>query len=136
MSTVTVSPDGIAGALQEILTDYSNKLTEQVDRELKSSADNCKNEIQAKSPVKAYGSPRGRYKAGWAVKKTGKLKGVGSVGGYVVHNKTDYQLTHLLEKGHVSKNQYGTYGRVGARPHIGDAAARNVEKCIENLRNL
>ena len=29
-----------------------------------------------------------------------------------------YRLAHLLEKGHASRNQYGSYGRVRGRTHI------------------
>ena len=58
-------------------------------------------------------SPRkyGDYAQGW---KAGKQRG----GDYVVHNATDYQLTHLLENGHVVRNKKGTYGRAPAIKHI------------------
>jgi hypothetical protein len=53
----------------------------------------------------------GRYARGWRVKAEGKLSAV-------VHNATDYQLTHLLEKGHVVRNKSGTYDRARAISHI------------------
>lgn len=48
----------------------------------------------------------GDYRKGWARKKDGT--------GYTIHNKTDYQLTHLLEHGHAKVGG----GRVAARVHI------------------
>lgn len=57
-------------------------------------------------------SPRltGSYARGWRVSKRG--------GGLVVHNATDYQLTHLLENSHVIANGSGTYGRTTPIKHI------------------
>jgi len=58
------------------------------------------------SPVKD-----GSYARGWKVsKKQGS--------DLVVHNATDYQLTHLLENGHVIRNKKGTYGRTHPIKHI------------------
>lgn len=61
-------------------------------------------------------SPKGpphkrRYAEGWKVSKKGR-------GDLVVHNATNYQLTHLLENGHVVRNKKGTYGRTHPIKHI------------------
>ena len=77
-------------------------------------------------------SPRGRsgrYAKGWRVKK---VKQEGRRYEVIVHNKTDYQLTHLLENGHV-KVLWGkrTGGFVKAEPHIKKAeevAISNIER--------
>ena len=58
------------------------------------------------SPVKS-----GSYAKGWGVKRLGDMD-------IVVHNRTDYQLTHLLENGHVIRNKKGTYGRTHGIKHI------------------
>ena len=39
-------------------------------------------------------------------------------GSIVVHNTNHFQLTHLLENGHVVINLYGTYGRTNGKKHI------------------
>lgn len=40
-------------------------------------------------------------------------------GTYVLKVRAEkYQLSHLLEFGHISSNQYGVYGKVRGRPHF------------------
>lgn len=57
----------------------------------------------------------GRYSRGWTIKRQYGSHGVPDV---IIHNKTDYQLTHLLEFSHVIRNQYGEFGRTSPHPHI------------------
>lgn len=64
-------------------------------------------------------SPRGtphqkKYAEGWRVSKKRKAD-------LVVHNATNYQLTHLLENGHLIVNKKGTYGRTHPIKHIAPA---------------
>ena len=51
------------------------------------------------------------------MKKNG-LSVSGNIVNIVVHNKTDYQLTHLLENGHVIRNKKGDWGRTRPIKHI------------------
>ena len=37
---------------------------------------------------------------------------------WIVHNSKNYQLTHLLEDGHVVVNKHGVVGRASAHKHI------------------
>lgn len=63
-------------------------------------------------------SPKGRtgsYARGWSLKRVAARHGLADV---VVHNRTDYQLTHLLENGHLIRNKYGEYGRTNGVKHI------------------
>ena len=78
-------------------------------------------------------SPRltGSYARGWRVSKRG--------GGLVVHNATDYQLTHLLENSHVIANGSGTYGRSTPIKHIepaGQWASEELPRRIVEELNL
>lgn len=84
--------------------------------EVKSTAKVCKEEIRAASPVQT-----GDYRKGWRVKVLFESSSNVRV---VVHNATDYQLTHLLEKGHAKRNG----GRVPAYPHIAQAEKRASER--------
>ena len=101
-------------AKTESVTAQMKELLDKVDKEVQQSAkkniDGVAKESAQKlrntSPVKT-----GSYAKGWGVKKLGDMD-------VVVHNRTDYQLTHLLENGHVIRNKKGTYGRAPAIKHI------------------
>ena len=82
-------------------------------------------------------SPRGRrrsktYAQGWEFKVDSKTKD--SYGGKV-WNATNYQLTHLLENGHLIVNKIGGVGWASAVPHI-DPVYQKIkspfEKAMEN----
>lgn len=65
-------------------------------------------------------SPRGHrksnsYRSGWAVKKGRKQKDQHYA---EVWNATNYQLTHLLENGHLITNKRGGVGWAEGQPHI------------------
>jgi len=52
------------------------------------------------------------YSRGWRLKKE-------RWGSYIIHNSTNYQLTHLLENGHIVVNAKGNTGkRAQAHKHI------------------
>ena len=52
------------------------------------------------------------YSRGWRLKKE-------RWGSYIIHNSTNYQLTHLLENGHIVVNAKGNTGkRAEAHKHI------------------
>jgi hypothetical protein len=50
-----------------------------------------------------------------------------------VYNKTDYQLTHLLEKGHAIA---GGTGRVPAYPHIGPVERKYIPQYEERINEI
>lgn len=110
--------------MQELLDEYSETVKDVV---AKSS------EAAAKDTMKTLRSvthPRltGEYARGWAVKKQGE-------GDYIVHNRTQYRLTHLLENGHVAANQYGSgYKRVAAIKHIEPAEQEGIRIFEEEIR--
>lgn len=78
-----------------------------------------------------YQERTGTYTKDWAVDKRGsRTSVVTGLNGYSVYNKKHYQLTHLLEYGHQSRNG----GRVKEFEHIapvndqmGEMAAGKIE---------
>ena len=112
----------ITAQLDKIMTEYEGDVEAVVGTAASMAAKKTKADIVAASPV-GTGKRAGSYKRGWAVKRV-SAKGLVS---YIVHNKTDYQLTHLLEKSHVIKNQFGEYGRTNPTPHIAPAAEKGAE---------
>lgn len=113
----------IQAELERILDKYADKVNESVDDVAGKIASDTAKDLKQTSPRKS-----GKYAKGWAVKKDGS-------GRYIVHNKTDYQLTHLLNNGHVVANQYGTYGRTTGDNHIGKAADKYEREFIDELTN-
>lgn len=94
----------VALQMENLLDEYVKDVRETTDEVMKDTATEAVQKLKATSPKAKTGRRKGRYAKGWKVKKNGKMD-------YVVYNSTDYQLTHLLENGHVVKNQYGEYDR-------------------------
>ena len=102
-SSVTVQMD-------KILDSYSREVQEATNKAIDSVAKESASKLRDTSPRKT-----GDYAKGWKVKKERGKDGLQTA---IVHNKTNYQLTHLLENGHVVRNKKGTYGRTRAIKHI------------------
>lgn len=92
--------------MKQILDEYTDEVNDVLHEAAKTTADEAEDRLHNTSPRKT-----GNYAAGWEVKQEGKYD-------YIVHNSTNYQLTHLLENGHVIRNKKGTYGRAPAHKHI------------------
>ena len=104
--------------LDEINDDIRKATKNNIDRTAKESVQKLKNT----SPVKT-----GSYAKGWGTKKQGDMD-------VVVHNRTDYQLTHLLENGHVIKNKKGEYGRTRPIKHIEPAEQEGIQNFEQLVR--
>lgn len=89
------------------------KLSAEVifDSIIDANAEKCVARLKQSSPE----GTRGRYKTGWAVKKGRKTKNQYFA---EVWNETDWQLTHLLENGHLIVNKRNGVGWAEAVPHI------------------
>ena len=116
--------------INEILNDYSSDIQESITEVAYKVAEDGKNKLKVTSPKRT-----GDYRKGWRVdKRHGK--------GFVhatIYNATDWQLTHLLEKPHAIKNQYGTWGTSKPQVHIepvekecNQAFEKNVKQIIKN----
>lgn len=113
---------GISNEIAKIMNDYSEEAKEALEEAAKSAAEATMNELRNTSP----GS--GKYARSWNVKNQSTLTNPS----YIVHNVKHYRLTHLLEYGHMISNQFGTYGREPAQPHIGNAEQKGIVE-FENL---
>lgn len=131
MADIKVSKDNeLSVAIGKALDEYTEEIRETAEKIIDQVAKETLARVKKDSP-----RDRGDYVKGWKVvrDKTRKTTSVRNV---------DYPgLTHLLEKGHVIKNQYGGWTRKSGggsdtdpRPHIIPAqewAAEEVERRIE-----
>lgn len=114
--------DDLASEIAKELTEYNQEVTDGIKAEVKTVAKECKNEIQQNSPVDT-----GSYRKGWQVKTAYESSGDIRV---VIRNRTDYQLTHLLEYGHAKVNG----GRVNGKPHIRPAEEHAEQKLMKKVK--
>ncbi|WP_405100808.1 HK97 gp10 family phage protein [Oceanobacillus sp. FSL H7-0719] len=118
-----VSIDSFADELVNILQEYTTEVEEGLEKAKEDNAKNAVKVLKRTSPVGTRKRKR-RYYQGWRAKKIGTA--------WVVHNATDYQLTHLLEKGHAKVGG----GRVPGKPHIAPVEEQVIvgyEKQLEKI---
>lgn len=105
--------NSIAIQMDRILDQYDKEVKKVTDESIEKVSKEAVRKLKNTSPK---GTPhRRRYAEGWRKKKTKGRNGIDEV---TVHNATNYQLTHLLENGHVIRNAKGTYGRTNGIKHI------------------
>lgn len=107
----------VSNAIKKVLEDEGYRIQTVVNQAAEESAQELVQELKNSSPRRT-----GKYSRSWTA-SAGKTIG-SSFKSYVVHNAKHYQLTHLLEKGHVIRS--GGYAR--AIPHIASATDRIAEK--------
>lgn len=129
MATKKIDSAKLALTINEYLKDYGEDIEDAVVNNAQKEAKAAIKYLKAVSPEdtsrkKKRATP---YKDGWT-KKTRKL------GRYtfsqVVYNKTNYQLTHLLEFGFTHRD--GKH--VAAQPHIREAEKIYKEKFVDALK--
>ena len=112
----TMGTKSVEAQMKELLDTFDHHVQEVVEDAAKESAKECVQKLKATSPKRPGG---GSYARSWTSKKLAK--------GWVVYTK-EYQLTHLLENGHVSANQYGEYGvRFNGIKHIAPVEEEGIE---------
>lgn len=123
---------GAYGSLAKTINEELQSIGVAVDDGMQEVFDEVGKEAVKKlkktSPVNPKGKQSGRYAKGWTYEKGKKYRGK-AVG--VVRNKTDPQLTHILEYGHPLVRNGKVVGNVEAREHIRPVAEWVAEE-IEN----
>lgn len=99
----------VSAQVAEILEEYSERVKDVTNNAIDKTAKESSSKLKNTSPKRT-----GKYARGWRVTKK---RGSGGIETVTVHNR-HYQLTHLLENGHIVRNKKGTYGRTSGIPHI------------------
>lgn len=118
----TVKPEMFAQAVKDYLELYVEDIGEAVEETSNQIGKEARDELKQTSPKR-----RGNYAKGWTVKKDKKNKSYYTI---KVWNRTDYQLTHLLEFGHATRNG----GRTKAIPHIRPVEEKYKEKFEKQIK--
>ena len=125
-----VTVDELASAIMKELEEFQNVTDEAVEKGVSETAKDAVKELQNAHPSGSgrYGSWDKKYNKGWKVMQTKTDKRYHKKA--TIHNATDYQLTHLLEKGHALRNG----GRTRAFPHIAPVAEKCENELVKNIK--
>lgn len=120
---VKANPDNLPEELVKELQDWTNtELRQKVNEAIRETAETGAKMLRNGGP---YAERTGKYTKDWDAKMRKKaLTAITNTEEYTVYNKRKYQLTHLLENGHQSRNG----GRVRPFEHI-----KPTEEFIETL---
>lgn len=119
--------------IKEILGEYSKEIDDNMYEIAKEIARDGVKKLKSTSPVNQKNTRnKGRYKRGWTMDIE---KGFGVVEA-TIHNKTDYQLTHLLEKPHLKRNGGYTIPKVHIAPVEQDCIQDFKRQLKERITNV
>ena len=107
--------------MEKILKEVGSAAEDAIQEGFKTAPKKTASLLRSNSP-KLHGD----YSRGWRVKREDKHL-------TVVHNATMPGLTHLLENGHVVKNQSGSYGRTNGIKHIKPAEEQGQESFFDTV---
>lgn len=109
--------------INDILNEYSSDIQEAISEEAQKIAKEGVSELKNTSPKRT-----GKYRKGWRVKTT-KSRGFIEC---KIHNSTNWQLTHLLEKAHLKRNGGLTSPKVHIKP-VEEKCIQEFERNVENI---
>ena len=128
---VKISVDQLAAEVAKALEEYNTAVTEAMNEAAMNTAQDTAKLLKSTSPVRSDGFqrkyPPGSYAKSWGFEETGSAMGQKT---FTVRNANHYQLTHLLEHGHIDSK---TGRRVGMHPHIASAEQAAIEEFTQQV---
>ncbi len=109
--------------ITDILNDYSNEIQEAITEDAIKIANDGRDTLKNTSPKRT-----GKYRKGWRVQVK---KGRGFVNA-IIYNATNWQLTHLLEKPHATRNGGITTPKVHIAP-VEERCNKQFEIDVEHI---
>lgn len=124
-----IKVDQLTKEIEKALTEFVGVTEEACDKGVRETAKDAVRALRNAHPAGSgqYGS-WDEYNRGWKVMQTKTDKRYHRKA--TIHNETDYQLTHLLEKGHALANG----GRARAFPHIAPVAEQCETDLLQNIK--
>lgn len=119
----TIDVNLLSKEIEKALENYKDDISAEVEEVANKVGKEAVNELKQTSPRGA----RKEYCKGWKLKKDKRGKNLYTI---KIHNKTDYQLTHLLEFEHATKNGK----RTKAQPHIRPVEKKYSEEFEKELK--
>ena len=125
-----VTVDDLASEIMMALKDFEGVAEKDCEDGVLDTAEEAVKELHLAQPdeTPVYQS-WDKYKKGWAIKATFRGKKTSAI----VHNKTEYRLTHLLEFGHAIKRGGRKIGEARAFEHVAPVAKRAEENLFQNI---
>ena len=111
--------------LGRILDEYMDDVEETATKVINQVAREAAQKLKDESPYDPKNNGK-HYRDGWTVRRGKKLDAV-------VYNATKPWLTHLLENGHVVRNQYGTYDPYKGKKHIKPVREWAEEEVVKRI---
>lgn len=125
-----IKVDQLAKEIEKELIDFMDVTDEACVKGVRETAKTAVEALHNAHPAGSgqYGSWDKEYNKGWKVMQTKTDKRYHRKA--TIHNATNYQLTHLLEKGHAKVNG----GRTRAFPHIAPVAERCEDELVRTIK--
>lgn len=124
MSSIKIKPEQLQSTIQGMLASIPQQVDNVIDEASAKVSKEGVNKLKASSP-RGKGKKSGKYAKGWAVKKQGKTA--------IIYNRTDYQLTHLLENGHDIVSHGKKVGHIDGRTHIKPVEEEVINRMTEEV---
>lgn len=128
MGTKYCTPDTFANVMQGILTEYNVAVVKASNDAVMKTARKDVRDLKGASRIFKSNRRGHKYARSWTFRKNTDELGSAS---YVVYNR-EYQLTHLLEKGHDIVRNGETIGHYQGHTHIKPVADR-TGKVLEDF---
>lgn len=121
----TVKVDDLSIEISRYLKNYSQEVADLIEEEVDTTAEEILKDVKASNAWKDISSS---YRKGWDIKKSKKGGSVSRT----IYNKTDYQIAHLLELGHLNKDG----SRTKARPHLRPVSDKHLPQMEQRINQL
>lgn len=119
----TVSAEDFANELVRMIKEYTEDVTQAIEKETESTANKVLQEAKNLAPKRT-----GEYARSFGKTKKRLSSGLECY----VWNKKHYRRVHLLEFGHAKVGG----GRVAARPHLRPAHDKYIDGYLNNIRQI